>query len=102
MMDLSGGKEMALKHVPGKKVADIKIYALSTCPWCKKTKKLLDDLGVDYYFEDVDLLTADERKNIMAIVKKWNPSNSFPTIVIDDSKCIVGFKEDEIKKYLKL
>jgi glutaredoxin-like protein NrdH len=93
---------MALEHVQGKKVADIKIYALSTCPWCKKTKKLLSDLGVDYYFEDVDLLTGDERQSAMAIVKKWNPSSSFPTIVINDAKCIVGFKEDELKEYLKL
>jgi glutaredoxin-like protein NrdH len=93
---------MALEHVPGKKIGDIKIYALSTCPWCKKTKKLLDDLGVDYYFEDVDLLTGEDRHNALAIVKKWNPSSSFPTIVINDSKCIVGFKEAEIKESLKI
>jgi glutaredoxin-like protein NrdH len=93
---------MALEHVPGKKVADIKIYALSTCPWCKKTKKLLSDLGVEYYFEDVDLLSGDERIKAMAIVKKWNPSASFPTIVINDTKGIIGFKEVELKEYLKL
>jgi glutaredoxin-like protein NrdH len=93
---------MALEHVPGKKVADIKVYALSTCPWCKKTKKLLNDLGVDYYFEDVDLLSGDERLQTMNTLKKWNPSSSFPTIVINDSKCIVGFKEDEIKEILKV
>jgi glutaredoxin-like protein NrdH len=93
---------MSLQHVQGKKIADIKIYALSTCPWCKKTKKLLSDNGVDYFFEDVDLLTGDERQKAMDIVKKWNPSASFPVIVINDSKCIIGFKEDEIKDYLKL
>jgi len=37
---------MGLTHVDGKKAGHIVIYALSTCPWCKKTKKLLDDLGV--------------------------------------------------------
>ena len=93
---------MSLKHVPGKKVADIKIYALSTCPWCKKTKALLDSLGVEYFFEDVDLLTGNERDNVVQIVKKWNPNMSFPTTVINDAKCIVGFKEDEIKEALKL
>lgn len=93
---------MALEHVQGKKIADIKIYALSTCPWCKKTKKLLSDHGVDYFFEDVDLLTGDERQKAMDIVKKWNPSASFPVMVINDAKCIIGFKEEEIKEYLKL
>jgi glutaredoxin-like protein NrdH len=93
---------MALEHVSGKKVGDIKIYALSTCPWCKKTKKLLDDLGIDYYFTDVDLLTGDERNQAMSVVRKWNPSASFPTIVINNSQCIVGFREDEIRKALAL
>ena len=93
---------MGLEHVSGKKAGNIVIYALSTCPWCKKTKKLLSDLGVEYYFTDVDLLTDDEKKQTMETVKKWNPSCSFPTLVIDDKKCIVGFKEDEIKKALKL
>ena len=93
---------MGLEHVSGKKAGNIVIYALSTCPWCKKTKKLLSDLGVEYYFSDVDLLKDDEKKQTMETVKKWNPSCSFPTLVIDDKKCIVGFNEDEIKKALKL
>jgi glutaredoxin-like protein NrdH len=93
---------MALEHVPGKNVADIKIYALSTCPWCKKTKRFLSDLGIEYYFEDVDLLNGEERKRVMEIVNKWNQNASFPTIVINDSKCIVGFNENAIKETLKL
>ena len=93
---------MGLPHVDGKKAGHIVIYALSTCPWCKKTKKLLDDLGVEYYFEDVDLLQDAEKQQTMQTVKRWNPSCSFPTMVIDDKKCIVGFKEDEIRKALKL
>ena len=93
---------MGLKHVSGKKLGHIVIYALSTCPWCKKTKKLLSDLGVEYYFADVDLMGNDEKEQAMQTVKKWNPSCSFPTMVIDDNKCIVGFKEDEIRKALKL
>ena len=38
----------------------------------------------------------DEKEKIMDEVKKWNPKCSFPTIVINDKKVIVGFKEDEI------
>jgi len=93
---------MGLTRVDGKKTGHIVIYALSTCPWCKKTKKLLGDLGVEYYFEDVDLLQDAEKKQTMDTVKKWNPACSFPTMVINDNKCIVGFKEDEIRKELKL
>ncbi len=93
---------MAVKHVAGKNVGDIKIYALSTCIWCKKTKALLDSLGVAYDFVDVDLTTGTEREQTVADIKKWNPSVSFPTIVINGSKSIVGFQESELKKALKL
>jgi len=51
---------MAAKHVPGKKIGHIMLYALSTCQWCQKTKRLLDEMGLDYYYEDVDLLSSDE------------------------------------------
>jgi glutaredoxin-like protein NrdH len=93
---------MALKHVAGKNMGDIKIYALSTCIWCKKTKALLDSLGVAYDFVDVDLTAGTEREQTVADIKKWNPSVSFPTIVINGSKSIVGFQENELKKALNL
>ena len=92
---------MALEHVSGKNVGRVVLYALSTCPWCNKTKQLLKDLGVDHYYENVDLLRAEDREKVMNIVEKWNPACSFPTLVINDSKCIVGFQEDEIRKALK-
>jgi len=93
---------MALTHVSGKNAGHLVLYALSTCPWCKKTKKLLDDLGVEYDYADVDLLIGSEREEVINIVKKWNPRSSFPTLVINDSKCIVGFEEDQIRKALQI
>ncbi len=93
---------MVVKHVAGKKVVSVMLYDLSTCVWCNKTKKLLGDLGVEYSYEDVDLLTGKEREQVIEIVKKWNPMCSFPTLVIDNKQCIVGFKEDEIRKALQL
>jgi glutaredoxin-like protein NrdH len=91
---------MKLTHVAGKKGTDVKLYALSTCPWCKKTKALLESLGVEFYFVDVDLLSGAERNEAMAIVKKWNPSASFPVLVLDDAKCIIGFRETDIRAAL--
>jgi len=57
-------------------------------------------LGVAYDYEYVDLLKGDAKKEIMKIVEKWNPACSFPTLVIKNSRCIVGFQEDEIRKAL--
>ena len=92
---------MKTEHVPGKEAGNVMLYALSTCGWCRKTKQLLNDLGVAYDYTYVDLLLGKEREEAINAVKRWNPECSFPTIVINDSKCIVGFKEDEIKQSLK-
>lgn len=89
------------EHVPGKNVGHVMLYALSTCPWCRKTKGLLNDLGVEYYYVDVDLLKPDDKAKATETVKKCNPARSFPTLVLDDKKCIVGFKEDEIKNAVR-
>jgi len=91
-----------MKSVQGKDKGKIVLYALSTCVWCKKTKKLLNDLGVQYSFIFVDELKGKEKDITMKRLKKWNPRCSFPTVVINDKKCIVGFKEDEIKETLGL
>ena len=92
---------MTVVHIPGRRAGHIMLYALSTCGWCRKTKKLLDDLGVEYNYEYVDQLEGDEKEEAIGKVTKWNPSCSFPTIVIDNEKCIVGYREDEIREALQ-
>ncbi len=90
---------MEIKHVQGRLKGKIMLYALSTCGWCRKTKAILNESGVDYYFVDVDLLTPDEKDTVTEEVKKCNPSCTFPTIVVNDGeRCIRGFKEDEIRE----
>jgi glutaredoxin-like protein NrdH len=91
---------MTVVHVPGKKSHLIMLYALSTCVWCQKTKKLLDDLGVEYDYEYVDQLHGDEREKAIQKITAWNPSCSFPTLIIDNEKYIAGYKENEIREAL--
>jgi len=78
----------------------VKVYALSTCIHCKHTKAYLDELGIEYDCVHVDELTGDERKGAVEEVKKYNPSGSFPTVVIDEDCVVVGFKKDELKQHL--
>jgi len=73
------------------------LLALSTCIWCRKTKKLLSSLGLAYEFVDVDLVEGKERDEVLQTLSKWNPDGSFPTIIVDNSRCIRGFDEEEIK-----
>ena len=34
----------------------------------------------------------------MREVTAWNPAASFPTLVVDNKRSIIGFNEDEIRK----
>lgn len=86
------------EHVDGKEKGDIKLYALSTCVWCKKTKGLLDNMGVAYDYIYVDKLEGEERDEVMDEVEKFNPKCSFPTMVIDREKCLIGYKKNKIKE----
>jgi glutaredoxin-like protein NrdH len=91
---------MNFEHVPGKDKGKVTLYALSTCIWCKKTKELLSTLGVSFNYIYVDLLKGNDRSKMVDEVMKYNPACSFPTLVVGD-KCIVGFREKEIKEALQ-
>jgi len=88
-------------RVEGKNVGSVVLYALSTCIWCKKARSLLDELKIEYSYIYIDLLESDENTRIKDDVRKWNPLCSFPTLIINNEKCIVGFKEDEIRELKK-
>ena len=90
---------MNFEHVAGKDKGSIRLFALSTCIWCKKTKEFLSSMGVAFDFIYVDLLKGEQRSEAIAEVKKYNSSMSFPTLIIGE-KCIVGLKEKEIKEAL--
>jgi glutaredoxin len=92
---------MKIEHVNGINKGKIMLYALSTCVWCKKTKKLLDDLGVEYNYIYVDFLKGDEKDEAIDKIMKCNPRSSFPTLLLDDKECIVGFNEKQIKEALR-
>jgi glutaredoxin len=91
---------MAMTHVAGKNKGTIRLYALSTCIWCRKTKELLDQLGVEYDYAHLDTLEGDEKTKTTEEVKGLNPRCSFPTLAINDI-CIVGYHEDKVREALK-
>jgi glutaredoxin-like protein NrdH len=80
----------------------VRFFALSTCGWCKKTKRFLDAHNVDYEIDYVDLLTGAERARVMAEMERWNSRRTFPTVVVDDREVVVGFKEDRLREVLGL
>ncbi len=81
-------------------MAKVKLYALSTCIWCRKTEKHLEDMGIKYDVVYVDKLEGAEKEAVMKEIAKLNPNRSFPTVIIDETKVVVGFKPEEIRSAL--
>ena len=78
------------------------MYAISTCAWCKLTKKFLKDNNIEYEYVDVDLSNIEGREKIRREILKRGGSLSYPAIIIDDKILINGFRKDEIKETLEI
>jgi glutaredoxin len=77
-------------------------YGLSTCVWCKRIRRFLEDQGVEFDYVYVDLLKGQEREEAMGQVRRWNAAVSFPTVVIGDNQCVVGYKPEKLGEALGL
>lgn len=84
--------------VPGKDEGEIKLFALSYCPWCKKTKEFLNSHGIAYEYVDVDTLPEAQQAEAEQQAEKYNPEGTFPTIVINGTKVVVGYKPELLKE----
>lgn len=74
----------------------VKVYSTPTCPWCKKAKKYLNSINVD--FIDVNVESDVEGRNEMM---KLSKQSAVPVINID-GEIIVGFDKEKIDEALKL
>jgi glutaredoxin len=94
---------MDTTRVPGtRKDHKVLMYAISTCAWCKMTKKHLKDNQVEYEFIDVDLCSDKDRQTIRNDIVKRGGEPNYPIIIIDDKIMINGFRKDKINEALNL
>jgi len=79
----------------------VRLFALSTCPYCRMTRAYLDENDVEYDLVEVDHLDGDERQTAIAEVKNLSGGTSFPVVVIDE-EVVVGFNKKLLKERLGL
>lgn len=78
----------------------VKVYSLSTCPVCKKVKEFLNNNNIQYEIIEVDTLDGGEQWVALKELKKINPQETFPTVIVE--KAVVGFDEENLRKILDL
>jgi glutaredoxin len=76
------------------------LYALSTCPWCRKAKQWFTDTGVPFESIDVDLLKGEEQDAAAEKAYKLSGGRRFPVAVIN-GEVVVGFNTDRYLELLK-
>lgn len=78
----------------------VKLYALSTCPWCKKAKLFFTEKQIPFDCIEVDLLEGEEQENAVKEVRMLVGDAVFPVTVIGE-EVILGFKPDDFDEALK-
>lgn len=76
----------------------VKMYALSTCPWCRKAKRFFTEREIPFDCIDYDLVDDDERERIMDDMLKHGGTGQFPYVRIADD-VVVGWNP---RKYMEL
>ncbi len=76
----------------------VRLYALSTCPECKRFKQFLDKQNIQYELIEVDLLDSGEQWVTSKELRRYNPAATYPTLIVED--VITAFNEEAIKEAL--
>lgn len=77
----------------------IKVFALSTCPYCRQARTFLDENSVAYEVVEVDKLAGQERADAIEDVKRLSNGTSFPVIVID-GEVVIGYNKARIQQLI--
>ena len=72
---------------------NVKMYTLSTCPWCNKTKKYFRDHEIPFEYTDYDKSDDQTREKILKEMRQHG-ANGFPYVKIGED-IIVGYKPEE-------
>ena len=79
---------------------NILVITLSTCMWCKKCKRFLDEKGVKYKYIDVDKIDPSDKIKILEHLKDQDRI-SYPFLVCESGH-VVGYDPNKYKELLKM
>jgi glutaredoxin-like protein NrdH len=94
---------MQTVKVPGKNNKhNVLLYAISTCGWCKRAKKFLNDNNVEYEYVDIDLVDWKDKEEIRQDIQSRGGRLAYPTIIIDKKVLLTGAPQDKLREVLEI
>lgn len=79
-------------------MSKVTMYTLSTCPWCRKTKKYFAEHNIPFDFTDYDLADEATQDKIMSELDAAGASG-FPFVRIGD-QIVEGYRPDRFAALL--
>ena len=93
------GLQSKMVYVGGNDRGAIVLIGMSTCPWCIKTKALLENMSVGYWWIDLNTLNETESAGVLSATQNLcGQGGSVPRLVIRGERCIVGYNETMIRE----
>lgn len=82
---------------------DLKLFALSTCGFCKRAIAFLNEHKVGYSFVYIDKLPGSEKRRIKdEFYETFQTGMLYPTMIVDKEDFLIGFIEESWKTALGL
>ena len=73
-------------------VGDLKLFALSTCGFCKKAMAFLEENDISFVYTYVDTIDPEVKTKIKDdFHAQFGKKMLFPSLVMDDKDFLVGF-----------
>lgn len=80
---------------------NILIFTLSTCQWCKKCKRFLNEKKMKYRYIDVDKIDPKDKATILNYLKSTYQSRiSYPFFVCESGH-VAGYNPNKYMELLK-
>ena len=77
----------------------VKLYTLSTCLWCKRTKQFFADRKIPFEAVDYDKQDEARQEELMAEMRAAGGTGSFPFVKIGGAST-QGYDPEEFEKLL--
>jgi len=81
---------------------DVSIFTLSTCMWCKKCKRYLNEREIKYKYIDIDKITPDQKSKILQYLREnYKPDRISYPFLICDNKFVVGYDPNKYEELMR-
>ena len=78
------------------------MFAISTCMWCKRGKRWLEENGYSYSYLDIDKLDVKVKDKLKADIKGvFGVRPRFPFVVINNTEWNSGYNPDVWKEMIR-